>query len=212
MTGYPITLVGLEEARCVVVGGGEVAARKVDALRQAGARPVVISPVLCEALHRQAESGQIEAIQREYQAGDLFGARLVVAATNDATTNDAIWHEAQSVGCLTNIVDDPAHCNFYVPASVRRGHLTISVSTGGSSPMLARRIRETLEQQFDSAYEPYLALLGELRPLIREQVKDPARRKALWEALLDSDIVELLRSGNPVAARERAQQIIEASQ
>lgn len=209
MIGYPIALVGLEHARCVVVGGGRVAARKVAALREAGARPVVISPLLCESLQQQAECGEIETIERAYCPGDLERARLVIAATDEPAVNEAVWREAESRGCLVNVVDDPAHCNFHVPATVRRGALTISVSTGGNSPGLARRLRKGLEAQFDAAYEPYLALLGEFRPLVRERIADPAQRKALWAALLDSDLLEWLRDGRRQAARQRALDIID---
>jgi precorrin-2 dehydrogenase/sirohydrochlorin ferrochelatase len=208
--GYPITLVDLANTNCVVVGGGEVAARKVAALREAGAQPVVISPALCAALQRQVHAGEIDAVVRQYQPGDLAGVRLVIAATDDPATNEAVWREAQATGCLVNVVDDPARCNFYVPATVRRGALTLSISTGGSSPLLARRIRNALEEQFDAAYEPYLALLGQLRSTVQEQIADPAQRKALWEALLDSDILELLRDGKTEAAQQRAEEIVEA--
>jgi precorrin-2 dehydrogenase/sirohydrochlorin ferrochelatase len=211
MSGYPITLVGLEKSRCVIVGGGEVAARKVAALRDAGARPVVISPLLCGMLRNLAERGEIDTIRRAYEPGDLAGTRLVVAATDDPDTNEMVWREAQALGCLINVVDDPARCNFHVPASVRRGALRLSVSTAGHSPLLARRIREELEQQFDAAYQPYVKLLGELRPLVQEQVTDPVRRRAIWEAVLGSEILALLRSGAPEAARQRAQSIIETS-
>ena len=114
VSSYPITLVDLAKTPCVVVGGGGVAARKVAALREAGARPVVISPALCESLRRQVEEGEIDAIQRHYQVGDLAGVRLVIAATNDPATNEAVWREAQDAGCLVNVVDDPTRCNFYV--------------------------------------------------------------------------------------------------
>jgi precorrin-2 dehydrogenase/sirohydrochlorin ferrochelatase len=210
VNGYPITLVDLANTPCVVVGGGQVAARKVASLLEAGGRPVVISPALCDELGRRVEADEIEAIRRHYQAGDLSGVRLVIAATDDPATNEAVWREARDAGCLVNVVDDPPHCNFHVPATVRRGSLTLSVSTGGNSPLLARRIRRMLEQQFDAAYEPYLELLSELRPRVQEQVGEPARRKALWEALLDSDILELLRTGQTQAARQRAGDIIEA--
>ena len=141
MIGFPVTLVGLDNARCVVVGGGKVAARKIAALREAGACPVVISPTLCESLRRRAERDEIQVIKREYRSRDLEGAWLVIVATDDQATNEAVWREAESLGCLVNVVDDPAHCNFHAPASVRRGALTISVSTGGNSPALARRLR-----------------------------------------------------------------------
>ncbi len=209
MGDYPIAVVNLHFARCMVVGGGKVAARKVAGLQAAGARPIVISPDLGQTLQEQADAGKIETIRREYQFGDLAGARLVIAATDDPDTNESVWQEAQAIGCLVNVVDDPERCNFHVPASVRRGALTVSVSTGGSSPLLARRIRQVLEQQFDAAYEPYLALLADLRPAVREQVLDPAQRREIWEALLDSEIIELLRSGQPENARRCAQTIIE---
>jgi precorrin-2 dehydrogenase/sirohydrochlorin ferrochelatase len=184
----------------------------VASLIDAGARPVVISPALCQTLQERADQGQIEAIGRAYQPGDLAGARLVVAATDDAATNEAVWNEAQALGCLVNVVDDPPHCNVHIPATLRRGALTISISTGGNSPSLARRIRQALEQQVDAAYEPYLDLLGELRPLVQEQVADPGRRKALWEALLDSEVLALLRAGEPQAAQQRAQEIVASFQ
>jgi precorrin-2 dehydrogenase/sirohydrochlorin ferrochelatase len=165
--------------------------------------------MLCDALSRQVDDGEIDAKQRRYQTGDLAGARLVIAATDDAEANEAVWCEAQTVGCLVNVVDDPPRCNFYVPATVRRGALTLSVSTGGNSPLLARRIREKLEQEFDAAYGSYLALLGELRPRVQEQVADLDRRRELWESVLDSDVLELLRLGKPETARLRAEEIVE---
>ena len=212
MRGYPITLVDLANTACVVVGGGEVAARKVAALREAGARPVVISPALCEPLRRLVDEGEIDAVERPYQPGDLTGIRLVIAATDDTETNEAVWREAQRAGLLVNVVDDPPRCNFYVPATVRRGPLALTVSTGGNSPLLAGRIRKVLEQEFDAAYEPYLELLGELRPRVVVRVPEPARRKALWESLLDSDILELLRAGQSGTARQRAEEIVETFQ
>jgi precorrin-2 dehydrogenase/sirohydrochlorin ferrochelatase len=210
VSGYPITLVDLANTSCAVIGGGEVATRKVAALREAGAHPIVISPVLCEALRCQVQSGEVDAIEREYRSGDLDGMGLVIAATDDPVTNEAIWREARNAGCLVNVVDDPARCNFFLPATVRRGALTLSISTNGNSPALARRIRQDLEYQYDAAYGPYLALLGELRPLVQEMLANSGRRKMLWEALLDSDILELLRSGAAEAARQRAQEIVES--
>jgi precorrin-2 dehydrogenase/sirohydrochlorin ferrochelatase len=210
VSAYPIALVHLEDARCIVVGGGAVAARKVTALREGGARPIVISPALCDPLCDLAQDGEIQVIERTYRPGDLDGARVVIAATDDPGTNHAVYEEAVSAGCLVNVVDDPAHCTFYVPATVRRGTLTISISTGGHSPSLARRIREALEMQFDAAYGPYLSLLGTLRPVVRDRIADAVQRKALWAALLDSDILDLLRDGTEQAARQRALEIIDS--
>ncbi|MGC9333890.1 MAG: precorrin-2 dehydrogenase/sirohydrochlorin ferrochelatase family protein, partial [Anaerolineae bacterium] len=156
--------------------------------------------------------GEIDLLQRRYQDGDLEDARLVIAATDNPATNEAVWHEAQARGSLVNVVDDPPHCNFYVPATVRRGALTLSISTAGTSPALARRIRQSLEQQFDAVYARYLALLGRLRPLIQETVPDSQCRKALWEELLDSDILDLLRADAHAAAEARASEILRAYQ
>jgi precorrin-2 dehydrogenase/sirohydrochlorin ferrochelatase len=143
VSGYPLTLVNL-----------------------AGARPVVISPALCNERQHQVDAGEIDLLPRNYQPGDLAGVRMVIAATDDPATNEVVWQETQAVGCSINLVDDPVHCNFYVPATVRRGALTLSISPSGHSPALAGRIRQTLEWQFDAAYQPYVDLLGELRPQI----------------------------------------------
>lgn len=209
MKGYPITLVGLEDSRCIVIGGGKVAWRKVRGLQEAGARPIVISPILCPELAQQAEQGAIEVVAREYRPGDLSDATLVIAATNDPATNRAVWQEAQASGCLVNVVDDPAHCTFYVPATVRRGDLTVSISTGGQSPALARRLREMLEALLDEAYAPYVELLGALRPLVQQRIADPTRRRRLWEALLDAELLEIVRSGSYSEAKRRAEHIID---
>lgn len=207
MSGYPIILIGLESARCVVVGGGEVAVRKVAALREAGTRPVVISPDLCQSLQDQAERGEIDTFQRAYQSGDLAGALLVIAATDDPATNEAVWREAQTGGCLVNVVDDPAHCDFYVPATVRRGALTIAVSTEGCSPALAARIREQLESLFGPEYASFLDILGELREWITDACP-PEKRRDLWYRLVDSDLLELIGEGKEREARERAIAIV----
>jgi precorrin-2 dehydrogenase/sirohydrochlorin ferrochelatase len=209
VSGYPIVLVDLAHTPCLVVGGGEVAARKVAGLRRAGARPVVVSPALTEALRRQAAAGEIEAVEREYRRGDLAGVRLVIAATDDPAINEAVWRDAQAAGCLVNVVDDPARCSFHVPATVRRGDLLLTVSTGGHSPLLARRIRQALEAQFDPAYESYVDLLGELRPAAQERVADPGRRRAFWSALLESDVLDLIRQGAGKAAARRAREILD---
>jgi precorrin-2 dehydrogenase/sirohydrochlorin ferrochelatase len=200
--------VNLAHTPCVVIGGGEVAVRKVAALRSAGARPRVISPALCDTLREQVRSGELEAIEREFQPGDLAGVRLAIAATDNPQVNEAVWREAQAVGCLVNVVDDPDRCNFYLPATIRRGALTLSVSTDGRSPLLARRIRQALEAQLEPAYEAYLDLLGELRPTVQERIP-PSQRKQVWEAILDSNVLDLIRAGDVHAARQRAMTVID---
>jgi siroheme synthase-like protein len=134
---------------------------------------------------------------------------LVIAATDDPAVNEAVCREAQAVGCPVNVVDDPAHCSFFVPAVVRRGALTIAISTGGKSPTLARRIRQQLEPLFDSAYGPLLDLLSRLRPTVQAAVSEPRRRAAFWEQLLDSDALDRLRAGDEAGAIAQAEALLQ---
>ena len=134
---------------------------------------------------------------------------MVIAATDDPAVNEAVFREAQALGCLVNVVDDPARCSFFVPAVVRRGALTIAVSTGGKSPALARRIRQQLESLFDPAYGPLLDQMRRLRPTVQSTVPDPGRRAAFWERLLDSDVLDRLRAGDEVGAISQAEALLQ---
>ncbi len=209
MIGYPVVLTSLGERRCVVVGGGAVAARKVRSLIAVGARPVVISPMFCAELEALSEAGSISPIRRPYRPGDLEGAALVIAATGERAVNSAISHEAQRLGAPVNVVDDPALCTFIVPAILRRGDLTIAISTGGESPALARHLREMLENVLDPAYGDLLAVLAALRPRLRQQLSPEAQRR-MWDRLLDGELLACVRTGGMEAARARAAEILEA--
>jgi precorrin-2 dehydrogenase/sirohydrochlorin ferrochelatase len=151
-SSYPIVLTDLSMARCVVIGGGAVAERKARQLIEAGARPTVISPAISEALAGWREAGQLEHIARAYAEGDLAGAALVIAATDDAAVNGLAAAEARRLGVLANIADDPGAGSFHTVATVRRGDLLISVSTGGASPGLAARLRRELEERYGPEY------------------------------------------------------------
>ncbi len=207
MIGYPITLVHLHRVRCLVIGGGKVAARKVAGLLATGAQVVVLSPVLCERLEILATRGDIEVMRRDYCSGDLEETFLVIAATDDPSVNHQVWEEAQARGVLINVVDDPAHCTFIAPAVVRQGPLTLAISTGGRCPALARHLREQLEQEFDPAYGRFVELLGELRE--RTITALPfSRRNVFWEQLFHSDVLALMTSGDEAIARRRAEEIL----
>jgi len=143
-----------------------VAARKVAGLLAAGARVTVISPELSTEVESRAAERQITVLRRAYEPGDLSGAFLVIAATDDPPANAAVWEEARQLGCLINAVDDPAHSNFILPAVVRRGEVNLAISTGGASPTLARRLREQLETQVGPEYGDLAGLMAELRPEI----------------------------------------------
>ena len=207
MNTYPISLVHLDRVRSIVVGGGKIAARKVTGLLAAGARVVVISPVLCDRLEDVVASGDIEVTRRAYRPGDLQGAFLVIAATNDPATNEHVWEEAQQRGILINVVDDRAHCAFIAPAVVRRGALAVAISTSGRCPAFSRHLRERLESEFGPAYEPFLDLLGELRERVLD-VLPFDRRNAVWDQVFRSDVLDLLASGDEAAARRRTEEIL----
>ncbi len=209
MKNYPICLVNLQDKRCLVVGGGVVAERKVCSLLQVEARVTVVSPILTVGLRQLVEEGHVEWEPREYQQGDLAGAFLVIGATDDVDTNEQVWREAVGRGLLVNIVDDLARCNFIVPSLVRQGDLCLAISTGGKSPALAKRLRERLEAEFGPEYAEFVALLGDLREKVKAKYPEAEERKTLWYRLVDSDIIELIGQGRDDLVRQRVKEIIE---
>ncbi len=208
MKTYSICLIGLDRRRTVVVGGGSIATRKVTGLLEAGARVTVISPTLTSELKTLAEAGRITVIERPYRQGDLADAFLVIAATDDLAVNEAVWQEAEQRGCLVNVVDDPPHCNFILPAIVRRGEVTIAISTGGASPALARRLREWLEMLIGPEYGDLATLLAELRPELRSRYPDEKGRMEAAFRLVDSDLLNIMREKGLDEARARAWKLL----
>jgi precorrin-2 dehydrogenase/sirohydrochlorin ferrochelatase len=196
---YPMFL-NISGRRCVVVGGGRVALRKVRALLEHGAIIKVISPDLCPELNKLRETGEIEALQRRYQAGDLAGALLAIAATDNRDINRKVVREAQSKAVLVNVIDDPVNSDFIVPSYGRRGGVTIAVSTAGTSPALARKIRTRLEQELGDEYASLAQLIGEVRAEVRRQgIKVTGDE---WQEALDLDLlIELLKRGDKVKAK-----------
>ena len=166
---------------------------------ECGAIVKVVSPALDAEF--ETMDGGIEHIDRPYARGDLDGSFLVIAATDDDETNRAVEEEARSGGLMLNVVDKPEQCNFYVPSSVRRGELMITISTGGQLPALAKRLREQLEEEFPREWEPALELLGKARADVISRVKDEERKKQCLTDLAALDLVPLLQAGGPQAAR-----------
>lgn len=214
MRYYPVYL-DLRGRRCVVIGGGPVAEGKVSGLLQAEARVTVVSPRLTPELRKAADEGHIVHIARRYQAGDLAGAFLAISATDDRAVNEQVWQEAtgrnitsaaRSAG-LVNVVDDPPHCTFIAPSIVRRGDLTIAISTSGKAPALAVRLRQQLERTIGHEHARFLELAGMLRAPLAARYPDFQQRKALWYQLVDSDVLDLLRQGDEHAARRRIGEI-----
>ncbi|WP_287568642.1 bifunctional precorrin-2 dehydrogenase/sirohydrochlorin ferrochelatase [Thermodesulfobacterium sp.] len=189
---FPVFL-NLEGKLCVVIGGGKVGERKVLSLLQAKAFVKLISPEATPVLQKLAEEGQILWEKRIYQPGDLEGAWLVVAATNDPSTQRSIYDEANAKRVFCNMVDVPEFCSFIVPSVVKRGSLTIAISTSGASPAVARRIRESLEMQFGPEYEIYLKLMENLRKQILELNLSPTEKEVKLHRLAMAPIPQYIR-------------------
>ncbi|MGH2728791.1 MAG: precorrin-2 dehydrogenase/sirohydrochlorin ferrochelatase family protein [Actinomycetota bacterium] len=201
-TGYPAILL-LEGRLAVVIGGGQVAERKVRTLRDAGAKVRLVSDQLTRRLRELAEAGDVELVERRYERGDLAGAAVAVAATDDEEVNRGVFAEATDAGIPVNVVDNIALCTFIAPSIVRRGDLVVAISTGGAAPALAVRIRERLEREFGDEYARFLELMAELRDRITVPGNQDDRAKA-WYRVIDSDVMDLVRAGEADRARERA--------
>jgi siroheme synthase-like protein len=184
----------------VVVGGGQVSLRKVKVLLEHRASVEVISPDACPELNKLAEDGEISVLPRSYRAEDLGNAFIVIAATSDRGINLKVAREAQRKAVLVNVVDDQENSDFIAPSYVRRGDITIAVSTAGRSPALARKIRTRLEKDFGDEYASLARLIGEVRAEIKQQgIKVDGDG---WQEALDLDLLtKLLREGGKEKAK-----------
>jgi uroporphyrin-III C-methyltransferase/precorrin-2 dehydrogenase/sirohydrochlorin ferrochelatase len=205
VTFYPVFL-NLRGRRAVVIGGGAVAEQKVLGLLGAGAHVTVVSPETTPRLAELAAVGGIDLRRRAYRSGDLAGAWLAVAGTDDRASNARVWAEAEREGVLLNAVDDLDHCSFIAPAIHREGDITVAVSTSGKSPALAARLRQRMARLIGPAEARLCDLLGDLRPELAARVPDTRVRTALWYRIVDSDVIEFVRRGDMEGARERIEQ------
>lgn len=205
---YPV-LLDIRGRAAVVVGGNDVAAEKAAALAACGALVTVISAEFCEALQAQAERGAVRLCQRPATPDDLAGAFVVIAASNDPNLIETIWSAAQHNGQLVNSVDQPERCSFILPSILRRGPLTIAVSTEGTSPSLAKRIRQQLEQRFSAAYEPYLRLAAAARARLRAGGVPYQARDEFFSEFFASDALLRLEQQNWLAAAETTARLLQ---
>ena len=204
---YPVSL-DVSGKRCVVVGGGDVALRKVNVLLEHEAIVQVISPELCPELEDLFIAGRIIAAKRPYADGDLAGAFVVISATDDVEANRKVAAEAEKLGVLINVVDTPNLSNFIVPSHLRRGDLTVAVSTGGRSPALAHRIKEELENIFGDDYAALLALVGQVRSELRQNGITATGED--WQRALDINmILTLIREGKTDEAKQQLMESLE---
>jgi uroporphyrin-III C-methyltransferase/precorrin-2 dehydrogenase/sirohydrochlorin ferrochelatase len=200
----PVAL-NLEGRQCLVVGGGEVAERKVEALLDASANVVVVASSLSARIEALGLFHAIEIRPRAYVTEDLDGVFLVVAATDDREANARVAAEARERGALVNAVDDPSSCDFITPAVVRRGDIQVAITTGGVSPALARHLRELLDRLLAPEYEELAALLAEARAELRRD--DVRADPQTWQAAIRAALLPL-RSGDTEGARAELNRVL----
>jgi precorrin-2 dehydrogenase/sirohydrochlorin ferrochelatase len=189
-TLFPIFM-KLEYKRCLVVGAGKVGEPKITSLLDTGARIHVVALEASDMVRKWAEQGKITLELRGFISGDLDGTFLAVVATASRELNASIYNEAQRRGVLCNVVDDPAYCDFYYPAVVRRGDLQIAISTSGQSPSLAQKIRQQLERQFGPGYAQWVAQLGETRKLVLASDLHLQKKRELLLSLASREAVQV---------------------
>lgn len=198
MKYYPVFL-NLSNKRAVVVGGGKVAERKVRVLIRAGASVKVVSPHVTKYLERLRKDGRIHHVKRSYRRGDLKDAFLVIAGTSSASTNAKIARDAHH---LVNVIDTPTEGNFIAPSIVSRGTLTIAISTGGSSPAVAKTIRKELEELYGSEFTHYLRILEKVRRKVMREIQDGKQREKLLKEVASEEIFNAIRKKGPSSLPE----------
>lgn len=209
MTRYVPICLNVEGKPVLIVGGGAVGTQKARDFAECGAVLTVISPVASDYLRAEAAAGRLTLHARRYEPGDAAGFFLVMVATDDPETNAAIYEETSARGQLVNVCDDPPHCNFIFPARIERGPLTLALFTHGTSPALSKRVRRELERVIGPEYAEMAELMAAIRPGVRAAPGLTQReRQAIYERIVYSDVLYLLREGDREAARERVEAIL----
>lgn len=204
---YPINL-NVEGKRCVVVGGGAVSERKVKQLLYCGARVKVVSPEITLGLRTLARKHKIVFKNKKVSLRDLSNAYLVISAAGDRETNLLVSSYCRKKHILVNVVDAPQECDFILPSVVRQGELTISISTGGISPALSKKIRQDLEKKFGREYARFLQIMKKLRPEVIRKIENLKLRKAFFEKAVKSTAIGLLKRNREKKARQKLKDIL----
>ena len=193
---YPMNL-DLTGRRCIVVGGGKVAERKVLGLLQAAGKVTLIAPKLTERLLELAHAGLVDWYELRYMKGMLKDMKplLVFCATDNRDVNEQAAEEAREEGALVNDVTEPEQTDFTVPSSFRRGALLVTLSTGGASPAFSRALRRELEQEFPESFGLWLERLKEMRAEMKEKLSGSGERQDFWRQALSPRVLDLVRSG-----------------
>lgn len=194
-----------------MVGGGEIALRKVSLLLKAGAEVTVAAPELCAELAEQRSQGRITHLAERFSPGQLDGAQLVIAATDDEAVNRAISEAAQARNIPVNVVDAPELCTFVVPSVVDRSPIVIAVSSGGNAPVLARMVRTQLETLIPASYGRLAQLAGEFRDKVKARFGSSQQRRIFWENVFQGPVAERVFSGQETAARQQLEDMLQGS-
>jgi precorrin-2 dehydrogenase/sirohydrochlorin ferrochelatase len=189
---YPLFL-DITNRRCVVVGGGDVAERKVGRLLDFGARVVVVGKALTPGLETMKKEGRINHIDADYDQALIDDAFLVIGATDRDDVNAKISRDGKKKRILVNIVDDPDKCDFVLPSLLRQGDLLIAISTGGKSPALAKKLREEMERSFGTEYQTLLEVMGQLREKLVVKGRSSDENRRLFEEVVHSDILQHIK-------------------
>lgn len=180
---YPVNL-KIKDKKCVVVGGGKVAERKIKFLLEKGGSVTVISPEITSRLEKLGREGKINLLPVTYFSSPLKDAFLIIAATDDPTINSCVAKDANRLGILVNVVDSPSESSFILPATLSRGDLTIAVSTAGKSPALARKIKEDLALIYPDEYGDLVDMIAKAREKIKRKYPTFQRRKQIWREIM----------------------------
>ena len=203
---YPIYL-DIEERNVVIIGGGNVCARKAETMRKYGARVTIVSPEFTDEIEQWGREGSVTLDRRPYEESVLEGASIVIASTDDACVNGRIARDCRRRKIPVNVVDVTHLCEFIVPAIVERGSIQIAVSTGGKSPALARTLKEDLQKFVGPEYDEINIALGTLRKGAKETLPTDVDRKKFFDAIIAAGVLDMLRSGE----RHRAYETIAAA-
>ncbi len=207
MQALPIFM-NISQRLCVVIGAGEVAARKVTMLLRAQASVTVFAPEICPTLADLVETGRIRYQQARFADQQLSGACLVIAATNDLQVNTAVSLAAQANNIPVNVVDAPALCTFTMASIVERSPIVIAISSEGNAPVLARYLRSKIETMLPAGYGRIAAIAGEFRDKVKSKYATSQARRIFWEGVLQGPIVERILAGQEAAARKGLDQLL----
>lgn len=207
MEMFPIYLRRLDERKTVLIGGDEEAEGKALQLLERNAMLTVISPGLTEKMQQWADEERFEWIPRMYREGDLEGAFMAIVAEYDGNTNERVYQEAVARDILVNVMDDLPHANFAFGSIVKRGPLTISISTSGAAPALSVRLRQRFEEEFGPEYGEFLEFMQKLRKPMAEYHQKFETRRNLWYEIIDSEVLSLFRQGRKEEAYAKTAEI-----